>query len=173
MGQKAPPCLFSSSPEWCTSIRRLGTIRKPHQAFLCITILLLCSALFYSNLLLHGQQLESRMVGWVESSLVLCCAFAQFEMAWSVIISGSKWSSHERGSRTKGSASLKYRLAILQPSILKGSMALYSPLKVALIPPPALGHSLAFPRRILRLLVGTTIVAKWPRQTPFFFKTYG
>jgi hypothetical protein len=32
---------------------------------------------------------------------------------------------------------------------------------------PPLGHSLVFPRRILRLLVGpgATIVAKWPRQT--------
>jgi hypothetical protein len=45
-------------------------------------------------------------------------------------------------------------------------------LNVALIPPP-LGHSLVFPHRILQLLVGTTIVAKWPRQNPFFFKTYG
>jgi hypothetical protein len=42
----------------------------------------------------------------------------------SVIISGSKWSSQEGGSRTQGSALLKYQLAILQPSIPKGSMAL-------------------------------------------------
>jgi hypothetical protein len=34
--------------------------------------------------------------------------------------------------------------------------------------PPSLGHSLVLPRIILQLLVGTTIVAKWPRQTPFF-----
>jgi hypothetical protein len=70
----------------------------------------------------------------------------------SVIISGSKWSSHERGSRTQASALLKYRLAILQPSIPKGSMALEDKthnLRLYSFTPPHLflGFSLFFPKR--------------------------
>jgi hypothetical protein len=42
--------------------------------------------------------------------------------------------------------------------------------KVALIPPLPFGDRLVFFRRILPLLVGTTLVPKWPRHTLFFTK---
>jgi hypothetical protein len=42
--------------------------------------------------------------------------------------------------------------------------------KVALIPPLPFGDRLVLFRRILPLLVGTTLVPKWPRHTLFFLQ---
>jgi hypothetical protein len=45
--------------------------------------------------------------------------------------------------------------------------------KVALIPPLPFGDRLVLFCRILPLLVGTTLVPKWPIHALFFYKTYG
>jgi hypothetical protein len=62
---------------------------------------------------------------------------------------------------------------IVTPEKITERMETETFLKVALIPLLPFGDRLVFFRRILPLLVGTTLVPKWPRHALFFYKTYG